>query len=125
MPPYTLMAVTAVLVVLGLERWWWRTGALATARYWWSMGIIAAFMVLVDGWLTRASAPIVEYDDAAICGLRIPWNIPVEDYGFGFALVTATILLWQRRSSRTELLDVRAHAAARGPAVRAPSSPAR
>ena len=29
-------------------------------------------------------------------GIRWPWDIPVEDFGFGFAMVTLAILLWRR-----------------------------
>jgi hypothetical protein len=35
-------------------------------------------------------------------GIRVPWDIPIEDYGFGFAMVTLTLLVWRR------LLDRRA-----------------
>ncbi|MDO9379664.1 MAG: lycopene cyclase domain-containing protein [Nocardioidaceae bacterium] len=100
MPGYTVAALVAVLVVVVLERLWWRTGIFSTARYWWSMAIIAFFMVLVDGWLTRGPLPVVAYDREAIIGLRVPGSIPVEDYGFGFALVTWTIVRWQLRAVR-------------------------
>ena len=36
------------------------------------------------------------YDPEEILGLRTPWDIPVEDFGFGFAMVTLAILLWRR-----------------------------
>ena len=55
------------------------------------MGIVYVFHVLVDGWLTKLSAPIVIYDDEEITGLRIPWDIPVEDYLFGFSMITLTL----------------------------------
>jgi hypothetical protein len=32
-------------------------------------------------------------------GLRFPWDIPIEDFLFGFALVTATLLLWEHSRS--------------------------
>jgi hypothetical protein len=37
----------------------------------------------------------VIYNPEAIVGLRAPWDIPIEDFGFGFGLVTLTILLWR------------------------------
>lgn len=95
MPEYTLATVVAVLVVLGLELAVLRTGVLTTARFWIAMGIVAAFQVLVDGWLTKLGDPIVLYDDAQTSGVRFPWDIPVEDFGFGFAMVTLTICLWE------------------------------
>jgi lycopene cyclase domain-containing protein len=55
---------------------------------------------LVDGWLTKLRAPIVMYDDRHITGLRFPFDIPIEDFLFGFALVTAVLLLWEGQRAR-------------------------
>ncbi len=96
MPEYTLLAVVSVLAVVAAERFWWRTGIFRTARYWVSMGIVAFFQVLVDGWLTKLSAPIVLYGPEAHLGLRFPWDIPIEDFLFGFSMVTLAIGLWVR-----------------------------
>lgn len=100
MPEYTVLSVASVLATLAIERWWLRTGLLRTAQYWSAMAIVAFFMVLSDGWLTKLSAPIVLYDDAQTLGVRAPWDIPVEDFGFGWSMVTLTLLLWVRRTRR-------------------------
>ena len=100
MPEYTILAVLSVLGVLAAERWWLRTGLLRTAQFWLSMAIVLFFMVLVDGWLTKLSAPIVLYDEDRTIGLRVPWDIPVEDFLFGFSMVTLTLLLWVRAGAR-------------------------
>ena len=102
MPEYTLLSVASVLATLAVERWWLRTGLLRTAQFWVSLAIVLFFMVLTDGWLTKLSAPIVLYDDAQTLGLRAPWDIPVEDFGFGFSMVTLTLLLWVRRTRSQE-----------------------
>ncbi|GAC1314835.1 MAG: hypothetical protein NVSMB16_11590 [Acidimicrobiales bacterium] len=60
------------------------------------MAITLAFMIPVDGWLTKLSAPIVIYDRRQFSGLRFPFSIPIEDFVYGFALVTLTLLLWVR-----------------------------
>lgn len=96
MPEYTLLAVVSVVGTVALERFWLRTGLFRTARYWLAMAIVYAFQVLVDGWLTKLSAPIVIYDEAQTLGVRWPWDVPVEDYLFGFSMVTLTMLLWVR-----------------------------
>lgn len=96
---YTLPAVSAVIVVGALELAVLRTGLFRRTAYWISMGIVFAFQILVDGWLTKLSAPIVIYDDAQTSGLRFPFDIPVEDFLFGFALVTAVLLVWERQRS--------------------------
>ncbi len=101
MPEYTLLTVLAVLAVIAAELIYFKTGIFRTAQYWWTMLIIFAFQILVDGWLTKLSAPIVIYNPDEILGLRVPWDIPIEDFGFGFAMVTLAILLWRRRLDRT------------------------
>jgi lycopene cyclase domain-containing protein len=97
---YTILAVAAPVAVIALELALLKTGLFRQARYWAALGIALAFMIPVDGWLTRADAEIVSYHDQAISGVRAPWNIPVEDYGFGFALITLTLLCWVRLSKR-------------------------
>jgi lycopene cyclase domain-containing protein len=94
---YTLPAVIAVIAVVAWELTTLRTGILRTSRYWLTMAIVTGFQVPVDGWLTKLSNPIVLYDDRHTIGVRFPFDIPVEDYLFGFALVTAVLLLWERQ----------------------------
>ena len=69
---------------------------LRRGRFWLTLAITLAFQVPVDGWLTKLSAPIVLYRPAAISGARWPWDIPVEDFGFAFAMITLTLALWER-----------------------------
>ncbi|HXY65264.1 MAG TPA: lycopene cyclase domain-containing protein [Mycobacterium sp.] len=97
---YTVPAVLAVLAVCALELAALRTGLFRRPAYWLSMLIVIGFQILVDGWLTKLSAPIVIYDDRQTSGIRFPFDIPVEDFLFGFALVTAVLLLWERQRER-------------------------
>jgi len=97
---YTLPAVISVVVVCVLELAALRTGLFRQPAYWISMVIVLFFQVLTDGWLTKLSAPIVIYNDAHTSGIRFPWNIPVEDFLFGWALVTGVLLLWVRQGVR-------------------------
>lgn len=101
MPEYTLLTLVAIVAVLLLEFLWLRTGILASLQYWAAMAIVFFFQVLVDGWLTKLSAPVVIYHPAHHSGLRFPWDIPVEDFGFGWAMVTLTILVWVRLGRTT------------------------
>jgi len=95
MTEYTIMAVAGVIAVVAIELFWLRTGIFATATFWISYGIIVFFQCLVDGWLTKLSAPIVIYDGHELTGWRAPFDIPVEDFLFGFAMVTLAIMLWE------------------------------
>jgi lycopene cyclase domain-containing protein len=99
---YTVPAIVAVVVVIVLELLVLRTGLGGRAAYWISMVIVLGFQIPVDGWLTKLSAPIVIYDDAHTSGLRFPFDIPVEDFLFGWAMVTAALLLWERRRLRDQ-----------------------
>jgi lycopene cyclase domain-containing protein len=99
---YTGAALVAAVLVVVAEVAWLRTALFRTKAYWLSMAIILFFMVLVDGWLTKLSAPIVLYNPDEFSGIRIPWDIPVEDYLFGFALVTLVMLLWDRAGRTVE-----------------------
>ena len=96
MPEYTVLAVLSVVGTVLAEVFWWRTGIFRRGQYWIAMAIVYSFHVLVDGWLTKLSAPIVIYDEGQITGVRVPWDIPVEDYLFGFSMITLTLMLWVR-----------------------------
>ena len=88
---YTWASVVACILVIAVELLWFKTGLLRKLTFYVSWAIILFFMVLVDGWLTKLSAPIVLYNEAENSGVRFPWDIPVEDYLFGFALITLTM----------------------------------
>ena len=97
---YTLPAVAAVAVVVALELAVFHTGLFRRPAYWLSMLIVVGFQIPVDGWLTKLSSPIVIYQEKQTSGLRFPFDIPVEDFLFGFALVTAVLMLWERQRER-------------------------
>ncbi|KOV83837.1 lycopene cyclase domain-containing protein [Nocardia sp. NRRL S-836] len=93
---YLLAAVAAAVFVVLLELCVLRTGLFTRPAYWVTMVIVLAFQIPVDGWLTKLDAPVVLYADWAISGVRVPWDIPVEDFLYGFAMVTAVLMMWER-----------------------------
>jgi len=105
MPEYTLLAVLSVVGTVAVEVFWLRTGLSRKGQYWIAMAIVYCFHVLVDGWLTKLSAPIVIYDEGQITGVRVPWDIPVGDYLFGFSMITVTLLLWVRQGDQDDRVD--------------------
>ncbi|MFD2078439.1 lycopene cyclase domain-containing protein [Actinopolymorpha cephalotaxi] len=121
MPEYTLAAVVSVVLVMVLELAWLRTGMFRRPAFWITAVIVFGFQIPVDGWLTKLSAPIVLYAESHASGIRAPWDIPVEDFAFGFSLMTLTLLLWDRLGSRERDQD---HGRARGRASTAPPPPA-
>lgn len=104
---YLLAATTAAVLVVLWELLVLRTGLFRRVVYWVTMAIVLGFQIPVDGWLTRLDAPVVLYADWAISGVRAPWDIPVEDFLYGFAMVTAVLLLWERRRSARDSADRR------------------
>ena len=99
---YPLMSILAVVVVLALELLVFRSGVMRTKAFWIAMIIIFGFMIPVDGWLTKLSAPIVTYRASDTSGLRPIWNIPLEEFAYAFALCTLVIVLWDRSAKRDD-----------------------
>jgi lycopene cyclase domain-containing protein len=97
---YTWASIVAVVAVVAVELLWLKTGLFGKVTFWISYAVILFFQVLVDGWLTKLSAPIVTYNPDKFSGIRVPFDIPVEDYLFGFALIVLTMLLWERAGRR-------------------------
>ena len=104
-PEYTLLTALAVVAVVLLELVLLRTGIFSTLQYWLTMMLVFGFQIPVDGWLTKLRDPVVIYNENQMTGLRMPWDIPVEDFGFGFAMVTLAILLWRHRLDRQQRAD--------------------
>jgi lycopene cyclase domain-containing protein len=96
MPIYPAMALAAAAVVVALELLVWRTGLFRERSYWMSLLIVFGFMIVVDGWLTKLSAPIVIYNRADVSGWRPMWDILAEEYSYAFALITLVLLCWER-----------------------------
>ncbi len=107
MNEYTVASLLAVAAVVVVELAWLRTGIFATATFWISYAIVVFFQCLVDGWLTKLSAPIVVYGDRYYSGWRAPFDIPIEDFAFGFALVALTIMLWEWAGPRDRVAGPR------------------
>jgi len=106
MPIYPTLALVAAVVVVLLEVKVLRTGLLRQPAYWLSLLICLAFMIPVDGWLTKHSAPIVIYRPEDTSELYPIWNILAEEYLYAFAVLTMTMVLWDwhgRRQRPTEI----------------------
>lgn len=88
---YTQAAAAGLVGTLLLEVALLRTGLLRRRVFWLSYAVIVAFQLLVNGVLTCRD--IVTYDADVISGARVACA-PVEDLGFGFAMVTQTLLWW-------------------------------
>ena len=99
---YTFASLGAVLVAVLTDLLLLRTGLLRTKLFWASYGIVVFFQLIVNGVLTGLG--IVQYDPRVITGLRLAYA-PVEDLGFGFALVCLTLSLWARLTTTARRRD--------------------
>jgi len=97
---YTAVAALAALAAVALDRWGAGVKLTTSATWWATYGVIVFFQLLTNGWLTGRR--IVQYDPDAIIGddrVTFLGNgrlvfAPVEDLGFGFALVLTTSVVW-------------------------------
>jgi lycopene cyclase domain-containing protein len=96
---YPALALASTAGVIILEVTVFRSGLFRQRPYWIAMVIVFAFMIPVDGWLTKRSAPIVEYREGDTSGIRPVWDIPLEEFAYAFALLTLVILVWDRAAS--------------------------
>ena len=88
---YTELTVIAVLGALVLDLLLLRTRLVCRRAFWTTYAILAGFQLLVNGALTGLR--VVRYDPRTTLGLRLAWA-PVEDLGFGFALILLTLSCW-------------------------------
>lgn len=109
---YTALCLLAVVGSVLLDVVGLRTRLVTRRAFWVSYAIIVLFQLLTNGWLTGRG--IVTYADSAVVGGAHPvllgsgrvFYAPVEDLGFGFALVLQTLswwVFWGRRGVQPRL----------------------
>jgi len=91
MKEYTILAVVSVLLTFILDRAL-NIRILTQKGYYVFLLVILFFKFLVNGYLTGKE--IVVYNPAFFLGIRIG-SIPLEDFFFGFSMVTLTIIFWE------------------------------
>jgi lycopene cyclase domain-containing protein len=99
---YTALVIIAIITVLIVDLYGLGTKLIFRKVFWTSYAIILFFQLLTNWWLT--SNNIVQYDESVILGRRIA-SAPIEDLGFGFALVLAVLALWVYWGRRQSFKD--------------------
>jgi lycopene cyclase domain-containing protein len=102
---YTAAALAAMTAAVLMDLVVLRTGLLRTRLFWASYAIVVFFQLIVNGILTGLG--IVQYDPDVIIGVRLAFA-PIEDLGFGFGLVTLTLVGWTRLGRRVAASEERA-----------------
>ena len=90
MKEYTLLACLSVIITILLD---WISGINVLRRriFYLFFAIILCFKFFVNGYLTSW---IVLYNPQQFLGFRIG-TIPLEDFLFGFSMVTMSIIFWE------------------------------
>ena len=96
-PGYTFAALGMMLAAAVLDMAVLRTRLLTRLTWWLTYPIVLGFQLLSNGILT--STGVVSYRPDTILGVRV-FHAPVEDLGFGFALVLSTLSVWMWRERR-------------------------
>ncbi len=88
---YTALTISAIALTVLIDLRILKTRLLTRKVFWTSYAIILFFQLITNWWLT--SNQIVSYSEDFILGARIA-AAPIEDLGFGFALVTNVMARW-------------------------------
>ena len=91
MKEYTLISIISVAAAVLVDA---KTGVRVLRRkeFYLFLAVILVFKFLVNGFLTGRE--IVMYNPGFFLGIRIG-SIPLEDFMFGFSMVTLTIVFWE------------------------------
>lgn len=87
------MVAAALVASLAVDLVVLRTRLILRRAFWVAYAIVLGFQLLMNGVLT--GLPVVRYDPDAILGPRVA-RAPIEDIGFGFAMVLLTLAAWVR-----------------------------
>jgi lycopene cyclase domain-containing protein len=91
---YTLLAILSVVATVVLDEVS-EVRILRRPAYYVFLLIIWGMMMLVNGYLTgMMGAAIVLYDPRFFLGIRLI-TIPIEDFLFGFSMVTMAAIFWE------------------------------
>ncbi|NNN14446.1 MAG: lycopene cyclase domain-containing protein [Acidimicrobiaceae bacterium] len=99
MHAYSYGAILSTLAAVLYELLIARSGIFRRWQFWSALVIVFLFQIPVDGWLTKLSSPVVIYNSHHMSGIRIFFSTPIEDFGYGFGLVTFAISTWERHGS--------------------------
>ncbi len=96
MKEYTILAALFTFITIHLDR---LTGTALLKRKEFGVFLLCIFLLklIVNGFLTGAK--VVIYNPQTYLGFRL-FTIPLEDFLFGFSMVTTSIILWEYFTKR-------------------------
>jgi lycopene cyclase domain-containing protein len=96
MKEYTLLCIIFVVLIVGLD-FVLKTKLVLYKKFWVFWIVMFVLIFIVNGYLTWR--PIVIYGESFCLGIRL-FTIPVEDFLFGFSLITFNIIIWEYYNNR-------------------------
>jgi lycopene cyclase domain-containing protein len=97
MKEYTVLAIFSVLITVLLDTIT-KERILKKGEFYIFLLVILFFKILVNGYLTGKN--IVIYNPNYFLGIRLG-SIPIEDFLFGFSMVTMAIVFWEFLKKRS------------------------
>jgi len=97
---YSVLVFIGLAGALALDLGVFQTRLVGRRAFWVAYAIMLFFQLVMNGILT--GLPVVTYRREEIFGLRIVYA-PIEDLGFGFAVILTTLTLWVRAGQRSRL----------------------
>jgi lycopene cyclase domain-containing protein len=92
MGEYTLLAIAAVLFSVTVDIAVLRTRLIFNKKFWVFWLVMFVLIFIINGYLTWR--PIVLYGEGHYLGVRL-FTIPIEDFLYGFSLLTLNICIWE------------------------------
>ncbi len=92
MKEYTLLAVAGVVLAVIIDMLVLKTRLMLNKKFWIFWCVMFVLIFIINGYLTWR--PIVLYGEGHYLGVRL-FTIPIEDFLYGFALLTLNITIWE------------------------------
>ena len=92
MKEYTLLAIAGVIISIIVDTLVLRTRLILNKKFWVFWIVMFVLIFIINGYLTWR--PIVLYGEGHYLGIRL-FTIPIEDFLYGFSLLTLNISIWE------------------------------
>jgi lycopene cyclase domain-containing protein len=99
---YTLLAIAGVIISVIVDVLVLRTRLVFNKKFWVFWIVMFVLIFIINGYLTWR--PIVLYGEGHYLGIRL-FTIPIEDFLYGFSLLTLNISIWEFYSRRKAPAD--------------------
>jgi lycopene cyclase domain-containing protein len=98
LPEYTILTFLALFLAVILDVWIFKTKLFFQKKFWIFLLVVAFLQTIVDNWLNGRwwldSYIVGPYGDAYYLGIKI-WNTPIENYFYGFGLITMVVSFFE------------------------------